>query len=43
MKYHGSLKEREDLRWRLKKSMGEGGERLDVVLTSFSYFSSEKR
>ncbi|GMI00115.1 hypothetical protein TrVE_jg570 [Triparma verrucosa] len=42
VKYHGSLKEREELRWRLKKSMGEGGERLDVVLTSFSYFSSEK-
>jgi len=45
VKYHGSLDERRELQWLLKKSSAfssDNVERLDVVLTSFSYFSSEK-
>ena len=48
VKYHGSMQEREDLRDEMRtkylpsKSGKKARERLDVVLTTFSYFSKEK-
>ncbi len=49
VKYHGSLAEREEIRERLRASLPNTKNRrflntkpLDVVLTTFSYFSSEK-
>ena len=42
MKYHGSQKEREQI----QDDMGpylKGVQKLDVVLTTFSYFSSENK
>ena len=41
VKYHGSLAEREDLKQDMRANyLGKGG--LDIVLTTFSYFSKEK-
>ena len=48
VKYHGTLEEREQIKARLRKSINKKDssysdrEPLDVVLTIFSYFSSEK-
>ena len=48
VKYHGSMQEREDLRDEMRtkylpsKSGKKAREKLDVVLTTFSYFSKEK-
>lgn len=49
IKYHGSMMEREELREQLRKYLPRRGEdakpnafRVDVILTTFSYFSGEK-
>lgn len=48
VKYHGSMQEREDLRDEMRtkylpaKSGRKAREKLDIVLTTFSYFSKEK-
>ena len=45
IRYHGSMVEREELREKMRRYQPGGpnsGRPLDVVLTTFSYFSSEK-
>ena len=42
MKYHGSLKEREQLQDEMGPYL-KGVHKLDVVLTTYSYFSSENK
>jgi len=41
VKYHGPMSEREQIRYRLKKVLA-GRMPLDVILTTYSYFSGEK-
>ena len=44
IKYHGSQAERDEIQDRLRKSLSKSSSKasLDVVLTTFSYFSSER-
>lgn len=41
VKYHGSQSERDEIRDDMDRKFVRGNDRLDAVMTTFSYFSSD--